>query len=390
MSTKGTYKVVQNKTQAGLLECQLTHEVEQTNLKLDYFGPKMSPEVWNQILAFFKWTYDETKSESQVRLFVNPKEKRWSAWAFPQKANTGMTAQEIENSEAVEQRKQFSVADGWIYFGTVHHHCSASAFQSGTDESNEKNQDGIHITVGNLNSNQYSIDWRFYLNPYRVNSFNLCDFWDITEAYESIPTALRSLLKADAKEEIAKRLMGVPAPEGTEFPQLWKDNLIVQKAVVVASSYFPEGESSFGTRYAQNSWALSRLGISERAKKTLEFDKKKAMNELNEMIQNQMIDVESYEEIIDVCDRLTAFMDKNEMNIADCAFRNDMSTEALAQVVRDYIESVQKKHAHQQAAAAKQNGKQNGKQGKKTQQQAEQQAEAARMEQEYWWPYSGD
>ncbi len=33
---------------------------------------------------------------------------------------------------------------------SAHHHCSASAFQSGTDEENERGQDGLHITVGRM------------------------------------------------------------------------------------------------------------------------------------------------------------------------------------------------------------------------------------------------
>jgi hypothetical protein len=35
-------------------------------------------------------------------------------------------------------------------FGTVHHHCSSSAFQSGTDHSDELSREGLHFTIGNL------------------------------------------------------------------------------------------------------------------------------------------------------------------------------------------------------------------------------------------------
>jgi len=42
----------------------------------------------------------------------------------------------------------------------VHHHCSTSAFQSGTDEADEVDREGIHFTVGNLNTDEFDLHCR--------------------------------------------------------------------------------------------------------------------------------------------------------------------------------------------------------------------------------------
>ena len=132
----------QTKDVPGLLSCRIDYEIKTGKGKLDYTGPKFTPEMWHQVLSFFRWTDKEMDSESQVRLYVNTKLGRWGAWAFPQEARTGMSAREIVTTETPEQAVERFASWGsepsgdWLYFCTVHHHCSASAFQSGTDEEN--------------------------------------------------------------------------------------------------------------------------------------------------------------------------------------------------------------------------------------------------------------
>src|ERR1041384_4955878 len=146
----------ETKEVSGLLSCRLDYEIKSGKGWLNYNGPKFIPEMWHQVMSFFRWTHKEMDSESQVRLYVNPKLGRWGAWAFPQVARTGMSARELPSPETPEKARerfaswQSEPSDDWLYFGTVHHHCSASAFQSSTDERNEWNQDGLHITVGRM------------------------------------------------------------------------------------------------------------------------------------------------------------------------------------------------------------------------------------------------
>lgn len=224
-------KVKQLKEVPGLLTCMLEHEVTKTSARFTWSGPKIQPELWWQILAFFKWTYEDAHSESQVRLYVNHQTRQWAAWAFPQEAKTGMTSKEIDNEEAKQQREKFKDSEGWLYFGTVHHHCGCSAFQSGVDADNESNQDGLHITVGNMNNpNKHDIHCRLYLCGNRFEP-DMSWFWDVEDVLNLTPAFLRKFLPESLGNQLARDAMCIPPPKETEFPAEWKANYIEIKPV---------------------------------------------------------------------------------------------------------------------------------------------------------------
>lgn len=215
-------QLAQAKEVPGLLTCHIDYEVKKGTGKLDYVGPKFTPELWHQVLSFFRWTHKEMDSESQVRLYVNTKLGRWGAWAFPQEARTGMSAREIATPETPEQAVARFASWGaepsgdWFYFCTVHHHCSASAFQSSTDEANERNQDGLHITVGRMDAERHDLHARFYLNE---NCFepDLSAFWPI-------PTELTAQVPASLLPELARFQMGEKVV--VDFPDAWRKNIV--------------------------------------------------------------------------------------------------------------------------------------------------------------------
>ncbi len=222
------------KEMPGLFDAKFTHEIKQTVGSLNYTGPFIPTAVWHQVLSFFAWSYETTKSETQVRLFVNAEQRTWAAWAFPQKASTGMTAQEMETEDASKQRAQFPESQGWIYFGTVHHHCSTGAFQSGTDKQNEQNQLGLHITVGNINQGYHTLHARFYVSQECFEP-DMSLFWDIGEE-------VRKLIPPSVWSEAARHQMC--QHQRVEFPEVWKQNLIVIKHEV--TRFEPSTAGFFG------------------------------------------------------------------------------------------------------------------------------------------------
>lgn len=208
----------------GLFTVDLHYKASDATGEMDYTGPKMPPEMWQQILSFFKWTYDETKSESQVRLFVSPKLKQWKAWAFPQQAEMGLSTKELANDDAKKQRAELFDNDAdWTAWGTVHHHCSIGAFQSGTDESDEKNVGGIHITVGDLDKARYSIHCRLY-HQGDLYEPDMSKLWDIGNVMENLPEELKHLIPDNAADKIARSQMCIPST--VEFPNQWKQNFL--------------------------------------------------------------------------------------------------------------------------------------------------------------------
>ncbi len=227
--------VKQLKEVPGIISCVLEHEVTKTKATFKWEGPMIQPLVWQQMLAFFKWTHDEYKSESQVRLFVNHKTREWAAWAFPQEAKTGMTAKELDTDETKKQRAQFSDTEGWLYFGTVHHHCGASAFQSSVDEANEKSQDGLHITIGKMyDVKLYDMHCRLYISGHKFEP-KMSWFWDTEPFFSAIPEDKRMFLVDGVEDRIARLQMCQPAPKEVEFPGQWKENVIEIKPVITTT-----------------------------------------------------------------------------------------------------------------------------------------------------------
>lgn len=93
-----------------------------------YLNPKSSPDNIDEDKEFYEEVFskDETKE-----LMLRSHE---------------------EYSELLDQ--------GYSIFGTIHSHCDFSAFHSGTDNADELDFDGLHITVGHVNSN-FSFACRF-------------------------------------------------------------------------------------------------------------------------------------------------------------------------------------------------------------------------------------
>ena len=147
-------------------------EVSQKEPSCHFKGEKMTIETWFQILSFFAWTEEKFKSESQIRLYYNRETKKWKVQPFPQ-TPAGMTTSD-ENDKEI--RAKFP--EPWTYFGTGHHHRNAGAFQSGTDEANEKDQDGWHFTIGHLDKTIYDYHGRFSWagTLFKANLFEWIEF----------------------------------------------------------------------------------------------------------------------------------------------------------------------------------------------------------------------
>ena len=232
-------------------------------------GAKIPAEVWQEIVAFFQWSLAETQSETQVRLLFNPDTGQWKAHAFPQKYGTGMTTKELPDDPSYTSQVNEQMADGFIKFGTVHHHCTARAFQSGTDSADEKEM-GVHVTLGNIGSNRHSIHARVSLTiPGTLGSDGkfltaarhayyhavLCDWFDVPCASASFPDEIR--------EKITEWILCTPV-DGATFPAQWATNLIKEPVKTWEPRAYPVAglNHGYGGGYDYDKWE-SRFGDTE-------------------------------------------------------------------------------------------------------------------------------
>jgi hypothetical protein len=207
----------------GLVEVAFRTEDKVTH---EWKGKKIPMGLWRQILSFFEWSYETTRSETMVHLFYH-EDKGWVALVLPQAGHTGMTVELLPNHEKVAETYA-RLGEGWgvvtsggyvtgILMGTVHHHCSASAFQSGTDKNDEITTEGLHITIGHVGSQKYSIDGRVSFNK-TFTEANFADWFQLSPTIaDLLPLEMHSAALAGT---LTKK------PAQITFPEWWKENVI--------------------------------------------------------------------------------------------------------------------------------------------------------------------
>jgi len=109
------------------------------------FAEKIPQTVLQQAIAFFGAVYNRFQTESVVLLFYAPQAATGQKWRVlpPEQEVTGAACQYSDPGPAPA---------GWFLAGTIHSHGNMGAFHSGTDDRDEQDRDGIHITVGGVNS----------------------------------------------------------------------------------------------------------------------------------------------------------------------------------------------------------------------------------------------
>lgn len=110
--------------------------------------------LYQQALAFMHWTFEKFNAEGMIYGFMNNE----GDWRFqpPIQETQGMTVS--ANSSDLEQTM---AQEGYTLRFTLHHHCRVAASQSGTDKASEHDQPtALHITVGDMERENYSIHSR--------------------------------------------------------------------------------------------------------------------------------------------------------------------------------------------------------------------------------------
>ncbi len=127
-----------------------------------------------------------------------------------------VTEQEV-TSGSVEYVNEPFIEKDYQRIGTIHSHAGMSAFHSSTDHKDEETFDGLHITFGNMKSENITISasimangQRFYVDPY-----NYLD--GIKEANENIRErfSFRNTIQGRSMYSI------IATEEQSKFPEEW-------------------------------------------------------------------------------------------------------------------------------------------------------------------------
>lgn len=156
-----------------LQEIETTAEIEFEKLKF---------EMFQSIEKFFTDVYKKHSSEVAILLYYNFEEKRWG-WLVPKQTVSGASVDyKLEESKFIYDDGTLAdaVPDKYTQMGSIHSHASMSAFHSGTDDKDEYNFDGLHITIGSFNSTMCTYSTRWIISGEEIKS----DIKEVVEEYE--------------------------------------------------------------------------------------------------------------------------------------------------------------------------------------------------------------
>ncbi|MBI5138551.1 MAG: Mov34/MPN/PAD-1 family protein [Candidatus Vogelbacteria bacterium] len=119
--------------------------------------PKIPALETARIVGLMQRVYRAYHTESVVLIHFNPQEQSFLVQCPPQTVTPA--------SLGYDSQEQYQ---GFRLIGTAHSHGSMSAFHSGADDMDEKHFDGLHITFGNMGSEDFSVSSSIVVNGRRT------------------------------------------------------------------------------------------------------------------------------------------------------------------------------------------------------------------------------
>jgi hypothetical protein len=146
---------------------------------------KLPLEMFKQVESFFALVNTKFKGEAVVVLAWSVARKSWAV-KIPKQQTRGLHVSydasagnvlmvyqddkgELQSVALEPGQPVPEVVMDYENFGTIHSHCNASAFHSGTDDKDEFSFDGLHITIGKLDQpvREYAVRWIFAGRAYK-------------------------------------------------------------------------------------------------------------------------------------------------------------------------------------------------------------------------------
>jgi hypothetical protein len=121
-----------------------------------YTYGQLPAEMIAQAHDWFRRVFRERHSEAELLIMYNPKtDPQVKFFVPPQVCTTASVSSAYDPTH---------FARGWQPIGSIHSHCDFNAFHSGTDTGDAAEFDGLHITIGHVNSANPSFDAMISMN----------------------------------------------------------------------------------------------------------------------------------------------------------------------------------------------------------------------------------
>ena len=114
--------------------------------------PKIPVELVGRTKQFFKEVLKKHNAESCVILYFNQETEEYKIYASKQSATYVGVKYEYRLPDSLKDE-----FEDFLRVGTIHSHCDFGASHSMTDVEDEADFDGVHITFGHNNKEEFSI-----------------------------------------------------------------------------------------------------------------------------------------------------------------------------------------------------------------------------------------
>jgi proteasome lid subunit RPN8/RPN11 len=167
---------------------------ESINLSL----PKIPADLVWQIKEFFRLVVEKYRAESEVTLYFNPETQVYKIHVPKQSVTHASVQYQRIGTIHLEDM------EGFFRVGTIHSHCDFGAFHSGTDIHDESDFNGLHITFGHNDREEFTISTTIVFNGFRKPESSL----RFLDGIEAVGDTFRLLPQSDEAKalfsEVAK------------------------------------------------------------------------------------------------------------------------------------------------------------------------------------------
>lgn len=198
--------------------------------------PTIPGEIVFRAWRFFANVYKKYRSESAVLLLYDKTQKKYELWTPKQDVSGGSVDYVIKNIRD-------EVPDNWQIVGTIHSHCDFEAFHSGVDVDDEKDMDGLHITIGHVNGSDFSFISSIVANGCRfeIDGRKICPDLELVDSRKNTRYVSRSWATFDDNnEDVISHYFTLNGVEDTEEVEEWMTR--VEKRTFTTNFCFGFGE----------------------------------------------------------------------------------------------------------------------------------------------------